>query len=399
MTSLCKDGHVLVLTGGFHLNISGVSAQMRGILSQFDPASYTVVTYPITDGDAAEHDPNLNLVYLRGESPFLANRYTNWIWRRISHPFVVRRLVQMARRLRPRVIIGVYPYHHFLDMAAKVACAEKIPWIAYINDIMLEQFDGRHDEKWVADIQSRTFREASSLMAISGGVADYYRRMYGVEAMELPHVYTGPPLKEIPRRTVRRQGFWGGSIYDINIRALGRVSNALASCKCKLVVTTHTSLRNIERSGVPIENLVKEYIPRREDYLRTLEEQGILVVALDWPDESPIADVELETIFPTKTIEYLASGRPIVVHCPEHYFLAKFFLEHQCGLVVAERSEEALRQAIWLLLEGGERVDAMCLNARKTVEKFAAARVARQLKDEVDAVASVSWSKKVRGAK
>jgi hypothetical protein len=216
--------------------------------------------------------------------------------------------------------------------------------------------------------------------------------------VELPHVYIGPSPKEVPRGTVRLQGFWGGSIYDINVRALGRVSNALASCGCKLVVTTHTTLRNIERSGVPVENLVKEYIPRREDYLRNLKEQGILVVALDWPDESPIAEVELETIFPTKTIEYLASGRPILVHCPGHYFLAKFFLEQQCGLVVTERSEEALCKAIRLLLDGGERVDAMCRTAQKTSGMFAAARVARQLKDEVDAAASVTWAQKVRGA-
>ncbi|MFM8485347.1 MAG: glycosyltransferase, partial [Bacteroidota bacterium] len=40
--------------------------------------------------------------------------------------------------------------------------------------------------------------------------------------------------------------------------------------------------------------------------------------------------------------EYLASGVPIVVHCPGDYFLAAFFREHACGLVISVRDENEI---------------------------------------------------------
>jgi glycosyltransferase involved in cell wall biosynthesis len=126
---------------------------------------------------------------------------------------------------------------------------------------------------------------------------------------------------------------------------------------------------------------------QRADYLKAMQQQGVLILALNWPDETPQHEDELATIFPTKTPEYLATGRPIVVHCPEHYFLARFFRENRCGLVVTERSIEALVQAIRHLLEDPVAVSELRQSALTAARIFSADQIARRFQTVVRSVA------------
>jgi hypothetical protein len=96
---------------------------------------------------------------------------------------------------------------------------------------------------------------------------------------------------------------------------------------------------------------------------------------------------ELGTIFPTKTPEYLAAGRPILVHCPENYFLARFFQKHECGLVVSERSVDALVRGCQRLLEHREGTDELATRAQKAARLFRPERITVRFKDAVERAA------------
>ena len=79
---------------------------------------------------------------------------------------------------------------------------------------------------------------------------------------------------------------------------------------------------------------------------------------------------ELSTIFPTKTPEYLATGNLIIVHCPENYFLAKFFRKHNCGIVISEQSDEAIEKVLRGILAGDNNYDEIRRNALRTASIF-----------------------------
>jgi hypothetical protein len=145
--------------------------------------------------------------------------------------------------------------------------------------------------------------------------------------------------------------------------------------------------QHLKRQGITGDHVCTGFYSNRAEYLNTLKQQDILILALDWPDESPKHRDELATIFPTKTPEYLASGRPILVHCPENYFLARFFREHNCGLVVAERCVDALERAVQSILKDSPQVDIMRKSALTTAKLFCADRLASRFRVAVQDIA------------
>ena len=92
-------------------------------------------------------------------------------------------------------------------------------------------------------------------------------------------------------------------------------------------------------------------------------------MGLDWPHESVVHSDELSTIFPTKMIEYLAVGRPIVAHCPENYCLAKFINQYKCGLVLGDPTHEGIISDLRKLNDATFR-ETISQNALKTIDLF-----------------------------
>ncbi|RHK06303.1 hypothetical protein DW080_21420 [Bacteroides caccae] len=49
---------------------------------------------------------------------------------------------------------------------------------------------------------------------------------------------------------------------------------------------------------------------------------------------------------PTKLSEYLASGKPTILYCPEEIALAKYVISKQCAIVCTENNREKLKEAV-----------------------------------------------------
>ena len=125
-------------------------------------------------------------------------------------------------------------------------------------------------------------------------------------------------------------------------------------------------------ANLGFENKNIEILPflSREDYITVIGNQRALLLSIDWPDESVVHKDELGTIFPTKTIEYLISGRPILVHCPEEYFLARFFKKYKCGIVLTDRDPQKIKEHIESVLDDVEKLKVMVANAYKASKQF-----------------------------
>ena len=69
----------------------------------------------------------------------------------------------------------------------------------------------------------------------------------------------------------------------------------------------------------------------------------LLLVALAWHTDAP--DV-VATATPGKSVEYLASGRPMLVHAPDYAYISRHTRQHRLGLVVDRDEPAALAQTI-----------------------------------------------------
>ena len=86
---------------------------------------------------------------------------------------------------------------------------------------------------------------------------------------------------------------------------------------------------------------------------------------------------------PTRTIEYLLCGRPILAHAPADWYLTRFLKQHDCALLVTEPSVSALLQAVEQLRADQALRARLVRNALRAAKMFDARRVARILRSHL----------------
>lgn len=392
LPKLCDQGHVVIITWSY-VQTTGSAVVMRNLLSRFDPASYTLVVSDMRGPALVEPDPRIAVHPFDVTIPdFVPGRWEH-LWQQ-HQPFVRSRVKRLVKSLSPAVIVGLYPDLEFLQFAQRTARDLRIPWIAYLHNGIVDAMERTKYGGWAKRLQPKVLSEASGLMAVDN-LAKHYTDTYGIVCKSMPIAYPEPiPDDLIAAQDMRKEAFWGGGIYEINARGLKRLLTALEEVKCPLALRTVSTDDTLQRYDITGGYVRREEMTDRPDYLEALRRRGVLVSALDWPDESGICEEELTTMFPTKVTEYLPAASPILVHCPEHYFLAQFFREHKCGLVVSDRDPKALTDAIRRLLEGGEEVLEMRRNALAAARLFAIDRIAGSFQSEINAVSRLRWGEK-----
>jgi hypothetical protein len=97
-----------------------------------------------------------------------------------------------------------------------------------------------------------------------------------------------------------------------------------------------------------------------------------------------LSPIEYRTIFPTKTIPYLISGRPILAHSPKNSFLTEWLRRHDCAELVENPDEAALHAAIERLSKDANRREQLVKNALAAAKLFHAPRVVAALKRTIN---------------
>jgi hypothetical protein len=346
---------------------------LQNLFSPFDPNSYTFAYLGRFDPlwrDRAKRSSCYRLI-----PNFHPVQYLDFIIKGIKQKHAICKAVQFAKARHVEIIVGLYPTLGSLFVATEVAKLTKAKYYPYLHDTVAEGLSHDPLADKARDLQEDVFRVADKILTMSEGMSDYYKQTYELETYPLVHSYPEQIVCE-PNSNRRRSAFWGGSVYAINDQSFLRVQKALLAREIDLEVTGAWNL-NIQKGT----NIRQNYYASRAAYIEAIQQHGVLVLGVNWTDESVVHHAELSTIFPTKAIEYLATGSPILVHCPEHYFLARFFRKHQCGLVVSERSGAALVHAVDLLLSGAAEVRTMQSNALTAARLFSVERVSSTFRD------------------
>ena len=390
--NLCEKGKVFYVTTAFPPVPAGSSIINRNLLSRFNPASFDVFS---TKADIAAKVESFDINVHRIFKSYYFSSRLNQVLSKMQVPSATKKLIKFADKEKPAVIVGVFPDYFFLKVARDAAKALDIPFIAYLHDTISESSAGSKISREASLLQEQVFDEASALLVMSEGMRELYKSKYGIDSTALEHTYLEEIPAEIPGGDHNKEAFWGGDVYAINKNSVKRVAEALRSDGLKLFIASGHDKAYFEAIGLNPDNIDTGFFSKRDEYLETLKKYGILVLALDWPDESHIHRDELATIFPTKTPEYLASGVPILVHCPEDYFLAKFFEKNECGTVVSEKSGPLLKEKINFLLSGDEKIQSQRRNSLKTAKLFDVGRIENKFKGIVDKVSDLKWGEKI----
>lgn len=244
----------------------------------------------------------------------------------------------------------------------------RIPLLVYLFDDYLYQ--------WRYSPYHRLTARLSEPLAIKGAAVvvtpneflrDEYRERYDVEPLVIHNPNEGLETKDQvvhwPAGKDEITIVYTGTVYHAHYDAFRNLVSAieqLGNSTVKLHVYTAQSRDMLEGEGIYGPVVVHSHV----DALTILEVQrqaDILFLPLAF--ESSIPEV-IRTSSPGKIGEYLASGRPILVHAPADSFVSWYFREHECGLVVDQNDRVSLAGAIRRILKDEGLRRTMQENAR-----------------------------------
>lgn len=253
------------------------------------------------------------------------------------------------------------------------------PLFVYFHDVYLDSESQSRLAYW---LEPRVFERAKHIFVMSEGLQDLYRPRYSEQTITpllhsfnetLPQTMSVPPVGN-PLRLVL-----SGNVNPSNWSASGRFAELVREREdVVLHVYTGTAQRVLARAGFGGDNMMVDSVSRAV-LLQKLGEADVVLLPHGFGGR--IADDDIQTVFPTRTIEYLICGRPILAHVPAGCFLATFLQKHDCALVVTEPSVEALNIALDRLQEDSALRQRLVENALKTAEMFQASRVAGHLRE------------------
>ena len=89
---------------------------------------------------------------------------------------------------------------------------------------------------------------------------------------------------------------------------------------------------------------------------------------------------EYQTIFPTRTIPLMISGRPILAHSPENSFLSEFLEKNKVALLLTTTDRAILKSSIIEFLNSEELRTQLVKNSLIVSDYFYGRNVAANLK-------------------
>lgn len=175
-------------------------------------------------------------------------------------------------------------------------------------------------------------------------------------------------------------------MYGINTKSVKRIADYAGMNHVSLFFASSHTMDDLDHFGIHGENIRINFFSKRAEYLQAIQQADFLLLALNWPEESSVHEDEISTIFPTKTPEYLASGKPIIVHCPEHYFLYRFFKKHDCGILLPEKDPAKFSDLLKKQIGNPELIRKYQENALKTAGYFDQKHIAQQFSDVISSL-------------
>ena len=216
---------------------------------------------------------------------------------------------------------------------------------------------------------------------MSEGMAELFRERFPNQRFKpLLHTFNEdiPGFKPPPPPSSPLKLALSGNINPSCLDATRRMADAIASLPdIELTYYTGTLEHVLRQYGVLREGMRRTTLSRTQllDRLRAAD-----ILLLPHGFDGPYSREEYETIFPTRTIEYLISGRPILAHTPPNAYLTRFLKKHQCALVVDVRDSAAVRLAIQRLRADADLRAHLVRNALHTAKMFRASTVAAELR-------------------
>jgi glycosyltransferase involved in cell wall biosynthesis len=242
-----------------------------------------------------------------------------------------------------------------------------IPFFLYAFDDYIQQWTNKYYHYFAEKIGPSIIKNAKEIIVPNNHLKSVYDTNYGVNAKTIHNPvnlsdYTGVSLPELVYSFESEINIvYTGAIYGAQTDALNRLLNAISKTKDKNI-RLHLFSPNpwepvkynefvIYHNSLPLSQMADVQMSAH-----------ILFLPLAFKSEYPQSLIN--TSSPGKMGEYLASGRPILVHAPQDSFVSRYFKKFKCGSVVDSVDVNALTKEIRRIISDEDYRQGMMKNAR-----------------------------------
>jgi glycosyltransferase involved in cell wall biosynthesis len=361
--------------------VGGSAVLMSNLLAAY-PGTVRVLAghYPMQDPN---FKPPVPTSYVRPPRLSIAEKVHERLVNKF--PLLIRPFATaVARKFRPDVIMGVFPHPAFFIESYRIAKKWRLPFYAYMHDLWEENYPPGDDRRLLAERWEREILgHAKRVVCMTSTQRDFYREKYGIEADILPHSVPETDLGQAPSTPLEPSPnpptvlFVGNQSPHMNLDALRVLAKSadLWPEGVELVMLTNRTIEQLAAQGIESSRLRAEWVSR-EECKRRMASAHILVAPLSHKNCS---HDEVRTVFSTKLLEYLVSGRPILVFAPPDSFHALSAKQEGWGFVVDQDSPAALADGVARLLADRELVSGLVRAAGDEARRRNSASLAQQL--------------------
>lgn len=334
---------------------SGQSTVIYRVLRDLDPSCYCLISQDYGD---ARVDRENKEGRLPGKYFYIPRRLTitrAWrfaLVRRLNIRIRAWQIEKIIRRERCEAVVACPGDFFDLPAAMYASVATGVAFYPYLLDYYSQQSVGFKSEAEARQLEAEIMKNATGIIVPNEFMGEEARTRYGVRSVTIVRnpcdvaAYDALPAPE-PHSEFKI--VYTGSIYNAQLDAFRNLTAAVAKLgrpEVRIHLYTNQSREELERNGIS-GSVVLHGALEAAEIPRIQKGADLLFLPLAF--NSPFPEL-IRTSAPGKTGEYLAAGRPILVHAPADSFLSWYFKRHECGLVVDQSDPGKLAEAINELL-------------------------------------------------
>lgn len=258
--------------------------------------------------------------------------------------------VRAVKKYDCSLILGISDSGPALISTFLIAKLTRQPHQYYLYDI----YKGNNlqsIERWLASMfERKLMTSAEQVIVTNEGTEQHYQRRYGKNirtAIVYNSVFTEnyttqrTPYKPVAPYTIVFTGhvYWAQEQAVINlIKAMALLYDLPVRLDLYIPKTNEAITRAVQgSSNIQLTAAAQSEMPRVQS------QATLLFLPLAWDTKAP--DI-IATATPGKFTDYLASGRPMLIHAPSYAYVSQYTKQHNVGLVVDQNNPAELARVI-----------------------------------------------------
>ncbi|MGD1046147.1 MAG: hypothetical protein ABR936_12640 [Bacteroidota bacterium] len=275
------------------------------------------------------------------------------------------------------------PHCHFLIAGYLISILSRKKLFLYLLDPLEEFGSSGFQKRLFKFFMPLIFHYASEVIVMNELLAEFYKQKYGVQCKILYHSIDNRNVVVAKEEKAVNNDIYtilfSGNISRFQIDSLLNLKDAiqLIPHKIRLLLFSPTNEIAIRESGFRGDHISIAHYDH-DLLMNELKKADILFLPLSFKQSDSII---VKAAFPSKTMDYLAAQRPILIHAPEDCFIVKYAKERMFAEVVTENNIVPLAEAIELLLFNKEKQQELIENSYTTLLRHKSSQKYRELID------------------